>query len=483
MTQSFLLRWCIPLCTLFLLPTLPLVGDEERDSDAAAQSKAAAQRIWTVMEVIVNNHLNPPTRQEMLQRGLRDLWQPAKDAQEINQQLARTISELLDRRGTEEFLADQLVRASQSRREPIEQMEAAFLESLQFLGNYTPASRAAVDQQLLENRYVGVGIALHRETENSFPSMHQVFPRGPARRAGAKEGDLLLSIDGSLTTGMSLVAVIAKLRGQKGQAVSLVVRQPDSQEERTLNIVRAEAPIDTVLGLERNSSDEWNNSIKDFKHVAYIKIDAIRPSTINELRDMARKVHAQGHKALVLDLRETQPGELRHAAMVADLLLGEGTIGATVVHGRREVFTSDAENLFPSWPKAVLIDRTTQGQAEWIAASLQHRKNTYVMGSPTIGAGIVRERIKLPDGGAIELPVGVFQRDDGRSLVSDEATRRAMTLRERVRVFGVLTPQETISHANGVLPDIAADAKENLVELAAAKLKKQFLDLGDALVH
>ena len=382
------------LGTCILMQAFTSAADGQAVSDAGTLSHESARRVWIAMEAVLDNHASPPTRQQMLQGGLRVLLNLTKNEEELNRQLARKISELTDRRATEEFLAEQLSSASQARDIPLLQLESQFIAAaLAAHANYTPASQAAVEQQLLENRYVGIGIAIRKDGDDSHPVMHQVIRRGPAHRAGIKDGDLMLSVDGADTASMPLEAVVSKLRGKAGISVSLAVRQPSSQEVRTLTIVRGEVPIETVVGLERNADDDWDYSVKGVKDVAYIKLAAIRGSTISELRETAHQLRAQGFQAAVLDLRTVQSGEVRHAAMIADQLLEEGTIGATVVRGRREEFKSNADNLFPGWPIAVLIDQGTRGQVEWIAASLQQRRNTFLMGSPTRGFGFVTERV------------------------------------------------------------------------------------------
>ena len=53
---------------------------------------------------------------------------------------------------------------------------------------------------------------------------------------------------------------------------------------------------------------------------------------------------------------------VRHSAMLADALLGEGGVGAIQRASGRQEFTSKPDQLFPGWPIAVLIERDSSTQ-------------------------------------------------------------------------------------------------------------------------
>lgn len=484
MNRCSQILFALSLVACLVLAAMSVADEEPAGLVTAEQAQAAALRLWSVMEAVLDNHVTPPTRQQMLLQGMRAIskQKQGESSDDLDQQLARAVSDLSGHRETLDFFAMHLSRASQTSGSSLDKLATTFvhgaLEAVPGGARYIPAKDSAVEQQLLENRYVGIGIALALGINDEYPAMFKVIPRGPAHRAGAQEGDLMLSIDGQDIKGMSVQNVVPMLRGQAGIPVSIVVRQPDSQNERTLTITRGEVPIQTVEGQSHTSAEEWNYHVPPAqdKDIAYIKITSIRGSTVSELRETARKLHSQGFRALILDLRETESGELRHAAMISDLLLEEGVIGAAVVRGHRQKFTSNADHLFPGWPMAVLVDANTIGQAEWIAASVQHRQNTVLVGGNTPGLGYVTDRIKLPDGAAIELQTGFLERASGRSLVSAGADDRSQQVIRRVvqivRQRDIFEGAKTPAGWNGVAPDVTVGDAE-LLSTAASKLTEK----------
>lgn len=456
-----------------ILSALVLAQDDPPAPPADSDVQQAAQRVWNVLEVVLDHHLAPPARQQMLLSGLRALPEPMNDNGDFDRLLGRRVSELKSRPEIESLLAAEIASAARRSGRSIKELELlvihAALAAVPGGARFTPAAEAAVQQQFLENRYVGIGIRL--AVVDGRPVMESVFPRGPAQRSGARFGDIMLSIDGADTRELPLVDVVAKLRGQAGVPVTLELRQPDSSEIRKLTIVRGEAPKDTVEGVELDSDQQWKYRMVDESRIAYLKITAIRGSTIGELRQAARTLHSDPPRAVILDLRATESGELRHAAMVADILLDERTIGSAIVRGQRREFTSDAEHLFPGLPMVVFVDASTTGQAEWIAVSLKQRPGTFLIGQNTPGYGFVVERVSTADGSTVQLRTGVLHGPDGRPLVSSDTALRnfnipaGSTIAERRGPWLGIAPDRV---ANRLTADASAKAylKEKMAEPA-----------------
>ena len=467
-------RWSLSLLVCLVVPVVVARGEDDPTAEQK-QAMESAQRVWNVLEAVLEHHVQPPTRQQMLQSAMNSLaMQQPRDAAGLNNQLARDISNLEGRGQTEQFVARQLMAASAANNPNRLHLENTFiafaLQAVPGGANYIPAKESAVQQQVMDNRYVGIGIAM--SMVDDYPTMQKVIPRGPANRAGAKDGDLMVKIDGEDTKGMPLEAVIPKLRGNAGIPVSVVVRQVNSDETRTLRIVRGEVPFETILGFNRNPDLDWDHAVGSANDVAYIKIASIRGSVVSDLRETARKLHLKGFRALIVDLRGMEAGELRHAAMLADQFLDKGSVGFTVVRGKREEIRSNEDSLFGGWPIAVLIDATTVGQAEWIAAGLQERQNTVLMGSNTRGLGYVTERIKLPDGAAIDLRTGTFLRPNGRSLVSrGEGLSPQFVFQNALQFLGKSNRARFPVEWNGVSPDLTVG--QDPIASAAAHLRER----------
>ena len=136
---------------------------------------------------------------------------------------------------------------------------------------------------------------------------------------------------------------------------------------------------------------------------------------------------------MILDLRgPTMHAKAVHpAVLLADCLLERGVIGRVRTAQGEVTYQADSDALFRGWPIVALVDPSTSGTAEWLAAALQDNRRAVIVGSPTRGArrviptngdavelsADVRSRVPVGDGSwSIELTTGRLERGDGRLL-------------------------------------------------------------------
>lgn len=85
--------------------------------------------------------------------------------------------------------------------------------------------------------FVGIGLLLQPSETGPF-SIYAVFPNSPASKARIARGELLLSIDGKSTTGMSLSEATALLRGRVGTPVTVVARDSGTKSNQSFTLTR-----------------------------------------------------------------------------------------------------------------------------------------------------------------------------------------------------------------------------------------------------
>ena len=106
---------------------------------------------------------------------------------------------------------------------------------------------------------------------------------------------------------------------------------------------------------------------------------------------------------IVLDLRDNRGGLLRQAVTAADVFLPAGLVATTL--GRdpdsMNVWHSTEGELAENVPVVILVDGRTASAAEILAASLADRGRAVVVGSATVGKGMVQTIDPLPDGGEL----------------------------------------------------------------------------------
>jgi carboxyl-terminal processing protease len=373
--------------------------------------------LWALTDLALTNHLEPCTRQEMILAGMRAFYKAA--GIEPPSDLARRVSELTTKEQVTEFIQQMWSKTADMGKPSVEvkDLEASLLEgALSCLAGdarILPADVLKGQEQLGGNRYVGTGIQIRMRKEDMLPQIVNPFRHGPIRRAGAKPGDLIVQVDGKETRNMALSKVVDWLRGEEGTQVTIVVRQPGTKETRTLNVVRGVVTIDTVLGYRRTGEETWEYRIDPTLPMGYVWVNALRSSTLHELRQVERQLRSEGVRALVLDLRFAAEGDLHHAELLADGLLDGGVMWRLhEAQNKTKECRADAECLFRGWPLAILLNGFTNGVGpDAVAAALQDNGRAVLVGEPLKGDGYVTTTVHLAEGGeAVVLRTGRLER-------------------------------------------------------------------------
>ncbi|MBV8096282.1 MAG: S41 family peptidase, partial [Acetobacteraceae bacterium] len=253
---------------------------------------------------------------------------------------------------------------------------------------YVGPEEAVEDIEARSGR-AGLGVVL---TENRGAILvQQVLPDGPAAQAGIRPGSRILAIDGGPVQGKDPAAVAALLSGPVGTPVLITLRGENGRVRR-MQLIRALVPPETVFA-------QW------VRRMLVLRITGFNQRTDERL---AREITAGlsgRHRpdGLVLDLRGNPGGLLNQAVDVSRLLLPSGVVALTA--GRdpatNRVFRSPGPDIAPNLPVVVVVDGRTSSAAEIVAASLSDRGRAVVVGSSTLGKGLIQTVSRLPNGGEL----------------------------------------------------------------------------------
>jgi carboxyl-terminal processing protease len=384
-----------------------------------------AKRIQEITDVVLEHHIDPPVRQQMILAGTKALYQVA--GVPAPHGLVGRVSAVATPEQLAGFLADTWPKTTAkpvTAQELQEGLLNGLLQAVPGVARLVPAKERKVEEQIEGNRYVGVHIALSMDEQEKRPVIQEVFKGGPADRAGVRKGDWLEAVDGVDTKGMRLTDVIDRSRGDEGTDVVFTVRQPRETKARTMKITRGQLPHSTIQGIRNRSSGGWDVRLDGPDPIGYLRITEIGASTPHELHKLAEQLESEGARALVLDLRGVALSNSVHAAvLLADCLLDSRPIGCVQTLQGETTYQADSDALFRSWPMAVLVGAPTSGTAEWLAAALQDNHRAVIVGTPTAGAigtpgnSIVHSTIPVGDGAwSITLATGRLERGDGRPL-------------------------------------------------------------------
>ncbi|MCA0215027.1 MAG: S41 family peptidase [Proteobacteria bacterium] len=291
--------------------------------------------------------------------------------------------------------------------EPAETFRTAMNAALRSFDNYArylDAQAYSRDQASSGGSFVGLGIEV--ETSEAGVRITAPMPGGPAARAGLRAGDLIVQVDDKPLRGVALADAIARMRGDVGTQVSLVVRREGS-DDFTLALTR-----DTI----RRQLLRWRME----GDALVLRLSSFSGPVASAMADAIAEATAQARpRAVVLDLRGNPGGLIREAVRVADTFLSQGAIASMRgrTPGNERSWQADSAELLAGLPMVVLQDKSSASASELVAAALQENGRATVMGQRSFGKGSVQTTYALGEGrGAVKLTSALYYGPLGRTV-------------------------------------------------------------------
>ena len=214
----------------------------------------------------------------------------------------------------------------------------------------------------------------------------------PAARAGLKNGDVILSINGESAVHMSQDDAVHLMRGEPGTQLKLSVFRSSDSKEHEFKIVRE---IINVPSVE-------DKVIGDGVPIGYIRLNQFHARSTQEIADSLNRLNQKEIKGLVLDLRDNGGGDFDASIAIADIFLEDKeVVSVKDARGNETVHRAEADSF--KLPMVVLVNGNSASASEILSGALQDNKRALLVGEKTYGKGLVQTVYPLRDGGALKL--------------------------------------------------------------------------------
>lgn len=283
----------------------------------------------------------------------------------------------------------------------------AMLEYLDPYSEYFEEEETEEVESITTGSYVGFGITV--ASIDSMLTITDVREGGPARAAGIRIGDHLLSIDSARTDTLLSRELRPYTRGPAGSSARL-------------RLLREGLPDTLELVLQRSELDLKSVGVTEVLpgEIAYVNLLRFSRNTAAELRAALTGLRSRSSlKGLILDLRDN-PGGLLEAAI--DVVQFFVPLGSRIVstRGRDDddftEYTSQTEPIEPSVPLVVLINDQSASASEIVAGALQDLDRAVIIGSRSFGKGLVQSIIPLSDQSLLKLTTARYYTPSGRCI-------------------------------------------------------------------
>jgi carboxyl-terminal processing protease len=231
----------------------------------------------------------------------------------------------------------------------------------------------------------------------------------PARLAGVRSGDVLISVDGMPVDARDIDDTVHRLRGAPGTPVRLTLVRDGGEDPLSFELLRARIHVSTV---------RYELIEPSYGYVRLTHFSETTGSDVTKALYALREQSGGPLSGLVLDLRNNPGGVLDAAAEVTDAFLEEGLIVSA--EGRQEDarfrLEAQPDDLLSGAPIAVLVNRGSASASEIVAGALQDHHRAVVVGTPTFGKGSVQTVMPLSQGRAVKLTTSRYYTPSGRSI-------------------------------------------------------------------
>ena len=257
-------------------------------------------------------------------------------------------------------------------------------------------------KELKEQYTASPGVTLSKRFGYAY--VVSVVPGSPARRAGLRSGDLLESIDGKLTTQMSLL-----------EAQSLLLGPADSSIE--LSVIRSRRPYQVRLMREDWVLPEAGARIVE-EEIGVLRIPHLEEGMAGEVLSKLKILRSSGIGGLLVDVRGAAYGTVSEAVKVSDFFLDKGKKIVMVKDrdGEEASLVSSTDPVITGIPIVVLIDGGTSGAGELFAAALQDHQIAETVGEKTNGQGSKQRSFFLEDGSVLLMSTNLYYRSTGKAI-------------------------------------------------------------------
>lgn len=264
-------------------------------------------------------------------------------------------------------------------------------------------SKEEFDSELSGN-YYGIGAQIQLTSDETI-KITKVFDDSPAKKAGLKEEDVFVSVDGTSVKGKSATEVANMLKSDSVKTSTIVVKRND--KELTFKVTKENITLFSV------SSEMLDNN---GKNVGYLSVSIFGQKTYSQFKDALTKLEKQDMDSLIIDLRGNTGGYLSTVTNMLEEFIDKGNViyqiqSSSGVKQYKTVKASDKK-----YKIVVLIDGGSASASEIMSAAMKEVYGATLVGQTTYGKGTVQTTRNLSNGSMIKYTIEKWLTPSGKNI-------------------------------------------------------------------
>ncbi len=267
----------------------------------------------------------------------------------------------------------------------------------------SPKETQAMEERL-SGKYSGIGAALEKGKQGLV--ITNVFDGSPAAKAGLKPGDIIITVDGEPTADAAIEATIARIKGEEGTPVTLVIKPKAGGPLETMDIVRRSIEFpETRATMERAGGQK----------VGYVQLYEFGGLAARDVRRDVQALADRGAQSFILDLRYNGGGLLDQAVDVTGIFQTGVVTSTKGLHSPLEVLKTEGP-VATEKPLVLLVNGYSASASEIVTGALKDHQRAEIIGTRTFGKGLVQTTVPLGNGAALKLTIAVYLTPNGTDI-------------------------------------------------------------------
>ena len=264
-------------------------------------------------------------------------------------------------------------------------------------------SKEEFDSELSGN-YYGIGAQIQLTSDETI-KITKVFDNSPAKKAGLKEEDVFVSVDGTSVKGKSATEVANMLKSDSVKTSTIVVKRND--KELTFKVTKENITLFSV------SSEMLDNN---GKNVGYLSVSIFGQKTYSQFKDALIKLEKQDMDSLIIDLRGNTGGYLSTVTNMLEEFIDKGNVIYQIQSssGVKQYKTVKASE--KKYKIVVLIDGGSASASEIMSAAMKEVYGATLVGQTTYGKGTVQTTKDLSNGSMIKYTIEKWLTPSGKNI-------------------------------------------------------------------
>ena len=264
-------------------------------------------------------------------------------------------------------------------------------------------SKEEFDSELSGN-YYGIGAQIQLTSDETI-KITKVFDDSPAKKAGLKEEDVFVSVDGTSVKGKSATEVANMLKSDSVKTSTIVVKRND--KELTFKVTKENITLFSV------SSEMLDNN---GKNVGYLSVSIFGQKTYSQFKDALTKLEKQDMDSLIIDLRGNTGGYLSTVTNMLEEFIDKGNVIYQIQSssGVKQYKTVKASE--KKYKIVVLIDGGSASASEIMSAAMKEVYGATLVGQTTYGKGTVQTTRDLSNGSMIKYTIEKWLTPSGKNI-------------------------------------------------------------------